>query len=131
MGMPTSVRQLLFCRWHLLISGPSAHLFGTLVKINNVFQPSDALLTSHIRGASIITLICTRHAYLTSSHLRFLLCQNTTEQLFLKIPFLKARAPCSTIAYMYLQCPHWLTHYSPRGPTEARKKESCWWNTQL
>jgi hypothetical protein len=48
--MPASVRQLLFCRRHLPISGPWAHLFGMLVKIVNVFWPSDALLTSHIRG---------------------------------------------------------------------------------
>jgi hypothetical protein len=48
--MPTSVRQLLFHRRHLLISGPWAHMFETLVKIVNVFRPSDSLPTSHIRG---------------------------------------------------------------------------------
>jgi hypothetical protein len=56
-------------------------------------------------GGIVITLICTRHAYLASCHLRFVLCQNTIEQLFLKIPFLKAHTPCSTIARIYLQFP--------------------------
>jgi hypothetical protein len=50
---------------------------------------------------AVITLICTRHAYLASGHLRFLLCQNTTEQLFLKTPFIKAHAPCSITARVY------------------------------
>jgi hypothetical protein len=48
--MPALVRQLLFFIWHLLNSGPWAHWFGTLIKIDNVFHPSDSLLTSHIRG---------------------------------------------------------------------------------
>jgi hypothetical protein len=50
MGIPTSMRHLLFCRWRLSVPGPRAHLFGTSVKIGNVFRPSDALLTSDIRG---------------------------------------------------------------------------------
>ena len=50
----------------------------------------------------VITLICTRHAYLASGHLRFLLCQNTVEQLFLKTPFIKAQAPCSITAHVYM-----------------------------
>jgi hypothetical protein len=98
--MPASVRQFFFCRWHLLNSGPWAHWFGTLIKIDNVFRPSDALLTSHIRG------ICynpnfTRHTYLTSCHLISLLFQASTKQLFLKTPFLKAHVPCSTTACVY------------------------------
>jgi hypothetical protein len=32
----------------------------------------------------VITLICTRHAYLTLGHLRFHLFQNTAKQLFKK-----------------------------------------------
>jgi hypothetical protein len=50
MGMPASVRHLLFCRRHLPVPDPWAQSFGTSVKIGNVFRPSDALLTSHIRG---------------------------------------------------------------------------------
>jgi hypothetical protein len=50
MGMAASVRYLLFWRWHLLVPDPWAQFFGTSVKIGNVFQLSDALLTSHIRG---------------------------------------------------------------------------------
>jgi hypothetical protein len=49
----------------------------------------------------VITLIFTRHAYLASGHLRFLLYQNTTEQLLLKTPFIKARAPYSITARVY------------------------------
>jgi hypothetical protein len=49
-----------------------------------------------------ITLICTRHAYLASGHLTFLLCQNTAEQLFLKTPFIKSHAPCYIIACVYM-----------------------------
>jgi hypothetical protein len=48
--MPASVRQLLFCRQHLLVPDPWAQSFDTSVKIGNVFRPSDALITSHIRG---------------------------------------------------------------------------------
>jgi hypothetical protein len=50
MGMPASVRHLLFCRWHLPVPDPWAQSLGTSVKIGNVFQPSDPLLTSQIRG---------------------------------------------------------------------------------
>jgi hypothetical protein len=50
MGMPASVRHFLFCRWHLPVSDPWAQSFGTSVKIGNVLWPSDAILTSHIRG---------------------------------------------------------------------------------
>jgi hypothetical protein len=50
---------------------------------------------------SVITLICTRHAYLTSGHLICLLCQASTEKLFLKTPFLKTHASCSTTACVY------------------------------
>jgi hypothetical protein len=50
MGMPASVRHLLFCRWHLLVPDPWAQSFDTSIKIGNVFHPSDALMTSHIRG---------------------------------------------------------------------------------
>jgi hypothetical protein len=50
----------------------------------------------------VITLICSRHTYLASDHLRILLFQNTTEQLFLKTPFIKAHAPCSIISCMYM-----------------------------
>jgi hypothetical protein len=50
----------------------------------------------------VITLIFTRHAYLASGHLKFLLCQNTAEQLFLKTPFIKAHVPCSITACVYM-----------------------------
>jgi hypothetical protein len=39
--------------------------------------------------------------YLASGHLRFLLFQNTTEQLFLRTPFIKAHTPCSITACVY------------------------------
>jgi hypothetical protein len=58
---------------------------------------------------SVITLICTRHAYLESGHLRFLLSQNTVEQLFLKTPFIKTHAPYSITACVY-------TLVDPRQP---------------
>jgi hypothetical protein len=48
--MLASVRHLLFCRRNLLVPDPWAQLFGTSVKIGNVFRPSDALMTSRIRG---------------------------------------------------------------------------------
>jgi hypothetical protein len=51
-----------------------------------------AVLSQENRLIVVITLICTRHAYLTSSHLMCLLCQATTEHLFLKTHFLKAHA---------------------------------------
>jgi hypothetical protein len=50
MGIPALVRHFLFCRCHLSVPDPWAQSFGTSVKIGNVFRPSDALLTSHIRG---------------------------------------------------------------------------------
>jgi hypothetical protein len=40
------------------------------------------------KGVCVITLICTRHAYLASGHLIFLIFQASTKQLFLKTPFL-------------------------------------------
>jgi hypothetical protein len=49
----------------------------------------------------VITLNCTRHTYLVSGHLRLLLFQNTTEQLFLKNPFIKPHAPCSITESVY------------------------------
>jgi hypothetical protein len=54
MGMPASVRHLIFFAdgtSRFLIPGltHSASQYR-LVKIGNVFRPSDALLTSHIRG---------------------------------------------------------------------------------
>jgi hypothetical protein len=49
MGMPASVRHLLFSRWHLPALDPWAQSFGTSVKIGNVFWPLDALLTLQIR----------------------------------------------------------------------------------
>jgi hypothetical protein len=51
---------------------------------------------------SVITLIFTRHAYLDLGHLRFFLFQNTTKQLFLKTPFIKAHSPCSITARVYM-----------------------------
>jgi len=63
----------------------------------------------------VITLICTRHAYLASGHLRFLLCQNTVEQLFLKTPFIKAHVPCSITACVY-------TLADPKQPTCTYKR---------
>jgi hypothetical protein len=58
---------------------------------------------------TIITLIFTRHDYLASDHLRFLLCENTIEQLFLKTPFIKAHTPFSITACVY-------TLVDPRHP---------------
>jgi len=55
---------------------------------------------SIMRG--VITLICTRHAYLAPGHLRFLLFQKATKQLFLKTPFIKAHVPCSITARVYM-----------------------------
>jgi hypothetical protein len=69
----------------------------------------------------VITLIFTRHAYLASGPLRFLLCQNTVEQLFLKNPFIKAHMPCSITECVYTLA----DQDSPRVPTKAWKKESC------
>jgi len=70
----------------------------------------------------VITLICTRHTYLTLGHPICLLCQASTEQLFLKnILYTGPRAllhycthvhgSCSNTAHVYLQ--------------NHRKKESC------
>jgi hypothetical protein len=50
----------------------------------------------------VITLICTRHAYLESSHIRFPFFQITAEQLFLKTSFIKAHMPYSITACMYM-----------------------------
>jgi hypothetical protein len=63
---------------------------GLILKLDNI-------LSSHI----FITINCTRHTYLTSGHLRLLLFQNTTGQLFLKNPFIKAHTPCSITAHVY------------------------------
>jgi hypothetical protein len=60
------------------------------------------MIGSILCSIHFITLISTRHAYLASGHLRFLLFQNTVEQLFLKTPFIKAHAPCSITACMYM-----------------------------
>jgi hypothetical protein len=127
MVMPASVRHFLFCRRHLLVLDPWAQSFSTSVKIGNVFRPSDSLLTSHIRGASIITLNCTTHAYLASGQLISLLFQNSTEQLF-ENP-LVSRPTCPN-PFLYV-CARWLTHYSPRVPNKARKKEICRRNKNL
>jgi hypothetical protein len=50
----------------------------------------------------VITLICIIQACLASGHLRFLLCQNTAEKLFLKTLFIKAHAPYSITACVYM-----------------------------
>jgi hypothetical protein len=46
-----------------------------IITLEEHFHPSR-------RKISVITLICTKHAYLASGHLIFLLFQATTKQLF-------------------------------------------------
>jgi hypothetical protein len=91
-------------------------IMGNIIKIHQndptIFSKERSVHVHHLRwvferckkyGISlIITLICTRHAYLASGHLRFLLFQNTVEQLFLKTLFIKAHVPCSITARVYM-----------------------------
>jgi hypothetical protein len=68
----------------------------------------------------VITLICTRHAYLASSHLIFLLCQNIVEQLFVKTPFIKAHTLYYITSRVYMLV-------DPRQPVctyKSTKKEN-------
>jgi len=47
---PPQRDNFYFCRWHLLNSGPGLSRFVHWWRFCNVFRPSDAILTSHIRG---------------------------------------------------------------------------------
>jgi hypothetical protein len=80
-------------------------LFSLLSECNlsdlRIPEAMEDLLLSCPSFMVVITLICTRHAYLASGHLKFLLFQNTAEQLFLKTPFIKAHTPCSITACVY------------------------------
>jgi hypothetical protein len=67
-----------------------------------------------LRIVVVITLTSTRNAYLASGHLRFLLFQSTTEQLFLKTSFIKTHAPCSITAHVY-------TLANPKQPVRTYK----------
>jgi hypothetical protein len=76
---------------------------------------------------AVITLNCTTHAYLASGQLISLLCQNSAEQLF-ENPLVSRPTRPNPLLHA---CARWLTHYSPRVPNKARKKESCRWNKKL
>jgi hypothetical protein len=76
----------------------SSHTGDRFVASASHVEDVQPTIASH---AGVITLICTRHTYLASNHLIFLLCQNNTKQLFLKTPFIKAYVPCSITARVY------------------------------
>jgi hypothetical protein len=69
----------------------------------------EIMIRKRVVHLGLITLIFTRHAYLASGHLRFLIFQNTAEQLFLKTPFIKTHTPYSITARVY-------TLVDPRKP---------------
>jgi hypothetical protein len=77
-------------------------MFYTSISWENTQPPPFDFHGLKPQSPDVITLICTRHAYVASGHLKFLLCQNTVEQLFLKTPFIKAHTPCFIIARIYM-----------------------------
>jgi hypothetical protein len=96
--------------------------------IKSLFEINEACsMIIKILQVPVITLICTIHAYLASGHLRFLLCQSTAEQLFLKTLFIKAHVPCSITACVYMLA-------DPKQPActyKSTKKGKLRRNTQL
>jgi hypothetical protein len=106
------------CSWDLFIRSTVVKGFNcacTIVSFLFASLRCDSSVFSSGSSVSVITLICTRHAYLASGHIRFLLCQNTTKQLFLKTPFINAHVPYSITACMYMLA-------DPKQPTCTYKR---------